>query len=514
MQMLSDLSLGFATAFTLQNLLYCFGGVFLGTFIGVLPGIGSIAAISLLLPVTFYLEPTTALVMLAGVYYGAEYGGSTSAILLNLPGTPSSAVACLDGYPMSQQGRAGVALFMTTISSFVGGIVGIVVLMAAGPLLASVALTFGPAEYFAILVLGLIAAATIAQGSAIKGIAMVVLGVALGTVGIDVHTGTPRFTFGFSQLNDGVNLIALAMGLFGVTEVIASIRQRTDTKRAKKISLRSMFPDKKDWRLSALPILRGTGVGVIFGTLPGTGQTMSSFMTYALEKRLARDPSRFGKGAVEGVAAPEAANNASSQTAFIPTLTLGIPGSASMALILGAMMIHGITPGPVMVERHPEVFWGLIASFFIGNALLVLLNIPLIGLWVRLLRIPYHFLFPLIIVLICIGTYSVNNSVFDVVLVFVIGAIGYVLRLWGFQPAPLVIGFILGPMIEENFRRVLTISSGDLSAVVMRPISGTMLALSALLLVWGIWSSLRRGTPQQSELKPQAVSSSGEERGV
>ncbi|MCI5074126.1 tripartite tricarboxylate transporter permease [Oricola sp.] len=499
MQMMSDLALGFATAFSLQNLLYCFIGVFLGTFIGVLPGIGSIAAISLLLPVTFYLDPTTALVMLAGVYYGAEYGGSTAAILLNLPGTPSSAVACLDGYPLAQQGRAGVALFMTTIASFVGGVIGIIVLMAFGPLLASVALKFGPAEYVAIMVLGLIGAATIAQGSPVKGIAMVVIGITLGTVGIDVNTGTPRFTFGYAELNSGVNLIALAMGLFGVTEVIASIRQGGKSEVSRKISLRSMIPTRADWRVSALPILRGTGVGVLFGTLPGTGQTMSSFMTYALEKRLSRHPERFGNGAVEGVSAPEAANNASSQTAFIPTLTLGIPGSASMALILGAMMIHGITPGPVMLDRHPEVFWGLIASFWIGNVILLLLNIPLIGLWVRFLQIPYQFLYPLIVVLICIGTYSVNNSVFDVVLVFLLGGVGYVLRLWDFQPAPLVIGYILGPMIEENFRRVLTISGGDFSEFVTRPISGSVLAISAILLVWGIASSFRNGRRREAD---------------
>ncbi|HSP24346.1 MAG TPA: tripartite tricarboxylate transporter permease, partial [Saliniramus sp.] len=392
MDLIANLTLGFETALSPTNLLYCFIGVFLGTFIGVLPGIGALAAVSMLLPVTFYLPATTALVMLAGVYYGAEYGGSIASILLNLPGTPSAAVTCLDGYPMAQQGRAGVALFMTTVASFVGASIGIVALTAFAPILVQVTLAFGPAEYFAVMLLGLLAASAVSQGSPAKGIAMVVLGLMLGCVGTDINSGEARFTMGYYPLLDGISLIALAMGLFGISEVIASINTTNGDVLKEKITFRSMLPTRDDTRRSIMPMARGTTVGTVFGTLPGTGQTIASFIAYAIEKRVSRDPGRFGKGAIEGIMSPESANNAAAQTAFIPTLTMGIPGSATMALMLGALMIHGITPGPALMTEHPDIFWGLIASFWIGTVMLVLLNIPLIGMWVRLLKIPYHFL--------------------------------------------------------------------------------------------------------------------------
>ncbi len=490
MDLIANLTLGFQTAFSPENLLYCFIGVFLGTFIGVLPGIGALAAVSMLLPVTYYLPATTALVMLAGVYYGSEYGGSITSILLNLPGTPSAAVTCLDGYPMAQQGRAGVALFMTAIASFVGGSIGIIALIAFAPILVQVTLAFGPAEYFAVMLLGLLAASAVSRGSPAKGIAMVVLGLMLGCVGTDLNSGAHRFTLGYFALLDGVSLIALAMGLFGISEIIASINGKTSDVIKGKITFRSMFPSRDDKRRSIMPTVRGTTIGTVFGTLPGTGQTVASFISYAIEKRVSRDPDRFGKGAVEGVMAPESANNAAAQTAFIPTLTMGIPGSATMALMLGAMMIHGIAPGPALMTDYPETFWGLIASFWIGNVLLVLLNIPLIGLWVRLLRIPYFFLYPAIIVLICIGVYSINNSIFDVSLALIFGFIGYGMRILGFEPAPLLIGFVLGPMMEENLRRAMLLAQGDFFVFFQRPISATLLTLAFVLLIWAIWSSL------------------------
>ena len=491
MELVANLALGFETAFSPINLFYCFLGVFLGTFIGVLPGIGALAAVSMLLPVTFYLPATTALVMLAGVYYGSEYGGSIASILLNLPGTPSAAVTCLDGYPMAQQGRAGVALFMTTIASFIGATVGILALTLFAPLLVEVTLAFGPAEYFAVMVLGLLAASAVGQGSPVKGIAMVVLGLLLGTAGTDINSGMARFTLGFHELRDGVNLIALAMGLFGISEVIASIQTRSGEVLKGKISFRSMLPARSELSGSVGAVLRGTGIGSLFGALPGTGQTVASFISYAVEKRVARDPSRFGRGAMEGIVAPESANNAACQTAFIPTLTLGIPGSATMALMLGALMIHGINPGPALMGTHPDVFWGLIASFWIGNVLLLILNIPLIGMWVRLLKVPYHYLYPSIVVLICIGVYSVNNSIFDVGLALLFGFLGYGMCLLDFEPAPLLIGFVLGPLLEENLRRAMLLARGDPTVLLQRPITAALLVVAVLLLVWALWASLR-----------------------
>jgi putative tricarboxylic transport membrane protein len=488
MDIWANILLGFSTALTPTNILFCFFGVFLGTFFGVLPGIGSLAAVSMLLPITFYLEPTTALVMLAGVYYGAEYGGSTASILLNLPGTPSNAVTCIDGYPMTQQGKAGVALFATTIASFVGGTLGILALYSLAPLIVKWALAFGPAEYFAILLFGLVAAATVTDDAPVKGLAMVVFGMLLGTVGADIDSGVPRFHWGLIELRDGIDFIALAMGLFGVSEIIVSIAAKVDKPFIQKVSFRSMIPSRAEFRQSILPTFRGAGIGGFFGALPGTGPSIATFISYAIEKRSSRTPERFGKGAIEGVVAPESANNAAVQAAFIPTMTLGIPGSATMAVMMGALLIHGIQPGPQLMSQNPDIFWGLAASFWIGNVLLLLLNIPMIGLWVRLLKIPYGILYPAVICFICIGVYTVRTSTFDVGMVLFFGLLGYVLRLLRFSLAPILIGFILGPMVEENFKRAMLIYRGDFTVIMERPISGTLLFLTALLLVWTAWS--------------------------
>jgi len=497
MDIANGLLLGLQTAMQPEILLYCFIGVFLGTLIGVLPGIGALAAISLLLPITFHLEPTAAIVMLAGVYYGAQYGGSTASILLNLPGTPSSAVACLDGYPMAKQGRAGVALFMTTVASFIGSMLGIAALVAFAPGIAEVGLLFGAAEYFSIMLLGLIAAATLAAGSPLKGLAMVLFGLLLGTVGTDVNSGVPRFDFEIPELMDAISLVALAMALFGIAELISSVNLKRDGEVKEKITLRSMLPSREDVRQSVRPMLRGSGIGGFMGALPGTGPSIAAFMSYAVEKKVAKDPSRFGKGAIEGVTAPESANNAAAQTAFVPTLSLGIPGDAVMALMLGALIIHGIQPGPMLMTAQPELFWGLIVSFAIGNIMLVILNLPLVDIWVSILRIPYHVLYPAILVFICLGVYSVNNNVFDVYMTAVLGVLGYILLKLRFEPAPLLLGFVLGPMMEENLRRAMLLSRGDPSTFIERPISAVVLGLCALLLLWTAYAALKRGLKRQ-----------------
>lgn len=486
-------TIGFPTALTLENLAFCFAGVFLGTFIGVLPGIGGLTAVSLLLPLSFYLDPVTALIMLAGIYYGAEYGGSTASILLNLPGDSSNAITCLDGYPMTRKGRAGAALFITAFGSFVGGTLGIVVLMFMAPALVSVALSFGAAEYLAAMLLGLIAAGTVGRGRPVKSVAMVLIGVWLGLIGIDINSGERRFTFGFFELFDGIPIVVIAMGVFGMSEVMASIGKVKFVSDTGGVTLRSMVPTREEFRTALKPILRGFGVGTFFGILPGTGPTISSFMAYAIEKRISRHPERFGTGIVEGIAAPESSNNAAVQTSFVPTLALGIPGSATMAIMLGAMLIHGIQPGPRLMGQHPELFWGLVASFWIGNVLLLILNIPLIGLWVRLLQIPYKILYPVILCMICIGVYSLSNSVFEIWLVIIFGLAGYVMKLVDLEPAPMLIGFILGPMIEAQFRRALILTGGDYLALVQRPIAGVLFACCAALLVWVIYSLVRAG---------------------
>ena len=492
MEIINNLALGISVAFTLENLMYCALGVTIGMFIGVIPGVGHLAAISMLLPLTYYVPATTALVMLAGIYYGAQYGGSTAAILLNLPGTPSSSVICLDGYPMSKNGRAGVALFMTTIASFVGSFITVIVLAAFAPPLANFAVAFNSADYFAMMLLGLVAAAILVQGSPAKGLAAVVFGLILGMVGTDVSTGIQRYTFGLTFLYDGINIVAIAMGIFGVTEVIANVGKVAQIKSDQKITFRSLLPTKRDIKESIFPMLRGTGIGTGIGILPGTGTSIASFIAYALEKRISKNPSKFGKGAIEGITAPESANNAAAQSAFIPTLTLGIPGDAVMALMLGALLIHGITPGPNVISDNPDLFWGLVVSFLIGNLLLLILNIPMVGLWVRLLKIPYPILYPAIILFIVIGVYSINYANMDIMMVALFGVIGCILLVLGFEPAPLLLGYILGPMMEENFRRAMLISRGDLMVFLERPVSATFFALIALFVCWSIYSAVKQ----------------------
>ena len=488
----ANLAMGFETALSPLNLTYCFVGVFLGTFVGVLPGIGSLAAISMLMPLTFYVPPDTALIMLAGIYYGTQYGGSTAAILLNLPGTPSSAVACLDGYPMSQQGRAGVALAMTTIASFVGATVGILVLTLFAQVLARFGMSFAAADYFSLMLLGLVASSTLASGSPLKGVAMVLVGIALGTVGTDVQTGEWRYTFGMLALSDGVNLVALSMGLFGVAEVIGTIAGKQAGGTVQRVGLRSLMPRLDDLRRSVAPILRGTTLGSMVGALPGTGTNIASFMAYVLEKRVSRTPEKFGTGAIEGVTSPEAANNAAAQTSFVPTLTLGIPGDAVMALLLGMLIIHGIQPGPRLIENQPVLFWGLVASFWIGNVMLVILNLPLIGIWVRILTIPRRVLMPAILMFMAIGVYSINNNVFDVWVMILFGVVGYFMSAFRFEAAPLLLGFILGPLMEQYLKRALLISGGDPAVFVQRPISASLLVISVLVLLLTVWGALRR----------------------
>jgi TctA family transporter len=485
---------GFGVALAPNNLLYAFIGVFMGNLIGVLPGIGPLATIAMLLPVTYRLDPVAALMMLAGIYYGAQYGGATTSILLNLPGVASHAVTCLDGHPMAKQGRAGQALFMAMFASFIGATIGIVLMMFFSPALVDIAFKFGPAEYFALMLMGLLAASTLAKGSPLKGIASVFIGLIFGAVGTDVNSGVPRFTFGVPELMDGIQLVALAMGLFGIADILANANRLGDGTVAAHgaIGWKSLRPTRDDLKRSALPILRGTGIGAFFGILPGTGSTIVSFISYATEKKVARDPKRFGKGAIEGIAGPESSNNAAAQTAFIPTMTLGIPGDAVMALMLAALMIHNIVPGPEILTKHPQLFWGLIASFWVGNVLLLLLNIPLIGMWVKLLTVPYRLIYPAVLFFICIGVYSTNNNMFDVGSVLVLGVIGYALVRLGFEPAPLVLGYVLGPLVEEHFRRALLLSRGDMTVFFTRPIAGTCMAISIALLVLVAYSKLRK----------------------
>ena len=500
MELANNLLLGFQVAMEPMTLAYCFFGVLLGTVVGVLPGIGALAAISLLLPITYHIAPTAAIIMLAGVYYGAQYGGSTAAILLNLPGTPSSAVTCLDGYPMAQKGRAGLALFITTIASLVGAMTGLVLLVLFSPAIATIGLKFGPAEFFSMMVLGLVAASSMSMGSAVKGLAMVVLGLLLGMVGTDVNSGVARFDFGIMELTDGINLVALAMGLFGVAEVVRCINSPEMERRPEPVSMRSMLPSRGEFRESVAPMLRGSALGGALGALPGVGPSIAAFMSYAIEKRVARDPRKFGKGAIAGISAPESANNAAAQTAFVPSLSLGIPGDAVMAVMLGALIIHGIQPGPMLITEQPALFWGLIVSFVLGNIMLVILNLPTIGIWVALLRIPFAWMYPAILVFVALGVFSVNNNEFDIYMVAVLGVAGYALMVLKFEPAPLLLGYILGPMLEEHLRRTLLISRGDPMVLIERPISGSLLAITAVMLVWTLFSTFRRSMAAKREL--------------
>ncbi|TDC52943.1 tripartite tricarboxylate transporter permease [Jiangella ureilytica] len=489
--MLDNLALGLETAFQLENVLYCLLGVVLGTAVGVLPGIGPTATIAMLLPITFSLEPIPALIMLAGIYYGAQYGGSTTAILINLPGESSAAVTAIDGHEMARQGRAGPALAAAALGSFFAGTVATVVLAVFAPPLARAALEFGSAEYFSLVVLGLIASIALARGSALKALAMIALGVLLGTVGQDIYTGTPRFTLGARELFGGLDFVSVAVGVFGVAEILRNLENET-TRSAFVERVKNLWPSRDDFRRIVGPVVRGTGLGSLLGVLPGGGHVLASFASYSVEKRLSSTPERFGHGAIEGVAAPESANNAAAQTSFIPLLTLGLPAHPVMALMIGAFIVQGITPGPNVINEQPALFWGLIASMWIGNLLLVLLNLPLIGLWVRMLAIPYQWLFPAIVVFAAIGTYSLSFNSFDVYAVAVFGVLGYALIKCGCEPAPLLLGFVLGPLLEEHLRRALIISRGDASVFFTRPISAVLLALAVGALVVSVLPAIRR----------------------
>jgi putative tricarboxylic transport membrane protein len=482
MDVFSLLGHGFVVAATPSNLFFCLVGAVCGTLIGVLPGLGPVATISLLLPATFALDPIAAIIMLSGIYYGAQYGGSTTAILVNIPGESTSVVTAIDGYKMAQQGRAGEALAIAAIGSFIAGCIGTLVIAVAGPPLALMTQKFASPDYFSLMVLGLVSAVVLANSSVFRAISMIVLGLLLGMVGMDINTGEARMTFGLVELSDGINFVALVMGLFGVAEVIANLED-VSIRIVNHSHIGSIWPTFTVLKGAWGAVMRGTLVGTIFGILPGGGATIASFSAYALEKRIARDPSRFGNGAIEGVAAPESANNAAAQTSFVPLLTMGIPTSATMALMVGALTLHGIAPGPMIISRQPDLFWGLIASMFLGNAMLVIINLPMIGIWVRLLAVPYRVLFLAIVVICTIGVFSVNNSSFDVYMTIGFTLLGYILRKLDAEPAPLLMGFVLGPMLEENFRRSLITSHGDAMIFLRRPISLTLLVLSVVLLI-------------------------------
>jgi putative tricarboxylic transport membrane protein len=482
MDLLSNLALGFGVAFSLQNLAYCFAGVALGTLIGVLPGVGPLVTIAMLFPITFHLPAIPAIIMLAGIFYGAQYGGSTTSILVNLPGETASAVTCIDGYQMARQGRAGPALATAALASFFAGCVGTLLIALAGPTLGEWALKFGAAEYTSLMLMALVASAVMTQGDALKGLAMVVVGLLVGVIGVDVNSGMARYAFGIPELVDGVGFTVVAVGLFAVAEIVANLESR-QPREVYTGRLTGLMPSARDIKDAAWPTVRGTAVGACFGVLPGTGPALSSFATYMLEKKIAREPSRFGRGAIEGVAAPEAANNAAAQTAFIPMLTLGIPATATMALMLAALTLQGIATGPQVMLEKPDLFWGLVASMWIGNLLLVILNLPLVGLWVKLLTVPYRWLFPSIILFCCIGNYSVNNNPFDVYLVALVGVLGYVLVKLECEPAPLLLGYVLGPLLEENLRRALLIARGDPTVFFTRPISAVFMIATVLIFV-------------------------------
>jgi TctA family transporter len=490
MDILSNLGLGFETAFTLTNLMYCLIGVFVGTAVGVLPGLGPVATIAMLLPATFGLPPISALIMLSGIYYGAQYGGSTTAILVNLPGESSSVVTAIDGYQMARNGNAGKALAAAALGSFFAGTVATVLLALFAPPLAELALKFGPAEYFSLMVLGLVASVVLASGSLLNAVGMVILGLLLGLIGTDVNSGTPRYTFDMPQLADGVNFVIVAMGMFGIGEIIRNL-EHDETRNLVMKKVSGLMLSKDDFKRIIAPVLRGTALGSALGILPGGGAMLASFAAYSIEKKVSRNSAQFGKGAIEGVAAPEAANNAGAQTSFIPMLTLGIPSNPVMALMIGAMIIQGIQPGPAVMTEQPALFWGLIVSMWFGNLFLVVLNLPMIGLWVKMIMVPYHRLYPAILMFCAIGVFSLSNSEFDVWLMALFGLFGYVCAKLGAEPAPMLLGFIIGPMMEEYLRRALLLSHSDPFVFVQRPISATMLILAVAAMVVVLLPSLR-----------------------
>lgn len=511
-QSLHDLMMGFEIAFEHHNLLWSFFGVLVGNLIGVLPGLGALSAISMLLPLTYVMKPVPAILMLAGIFYGSMYGGAIGAILLNLPSHPPHAVTCLDGYPMTRKGKGGTALGITMIASFFAASVGIVVMIFASPALVAVSFKFGPTELFSIMLLGLLAGSTMSRGSALKGVAMTLFGLLCGVVGTDVNTGVARFSFNIPELTDGIELVAAAMGLFGIADFILNVNRMKTITGNRKMSIRDMRPSRQELKEAFWPMVRGTCVGTLFGAMPGTGPTITTFIAYAFEQKVSKTPEKFGTGEIAGVAAPEASAHSKTQVDFIPTMSLGIPGDAVMALLLGALLIQGIQPGPQLISEHPDIFWGLIASFWIGNVILMVLNVPLIGVWVKMLQVPYRYLFPSAMFFIAVGVFTTQNSLFQMWEVLVFGIIGAVLMMLDFSVAPIMLGFVLGPMLEENFRRSLLLSRGNLAVFIERPISGTFVAISALLLLGVIWSAWRKARAKrllgtmQERMGPMPVS--------
>ncbi|PUE45545.1 tripartite tricarboxylate transporter permease [Limnohabitans sp. 2KL-51] len=492
MDLFSNLATGFGVALTLQNLAFALGGVFIGTLIGVLPGLGPVPAIAMLLPSIYTLDPTAALIMLAGVYYGAQYGGSTTAILINLPGESSSIVTAIDGYQMARKGRAGAALAAAGLGSFFAGCVGTLVLAAFAPALAGIAFAFGPAEYAALMLLGLIGAVVLASGAVMKAVGMVLLGLLLGQINTDPLSGVERFSFGIPELTDGLGFVAVAMGLFGFGEIIGNLNRPPESREVFTRDVKNLWPTREDFRQAMPAVLRGTALGSLLGVLPGGGAILASFVSYTLEKRVSKTPERFGHGAIEGVAGPESANNAAAQTSFIPMLTLGIPPNPVMALMIGAMVVMGITPGPKVMVENPDLFWGLIASMWIGNLMLIILNLPFIGIWVKLLTVPYRFLFPSIVCFCVIGLYTLSNNNFDIYLAGVFAVIGFAFIKLRCEAGPLLLGMVLGPMLEENLRRTLLVSRGDWSVLLTRPISGTLIAIAVVMLVAALLPAIRK----------------------
>jgi putative tricarboxylic transport membrane protein len=490
-EMFAHLSLGFGVALTFKNIALCFTGCLVGTLIGVLPGVGPVATIAMLLPITFGLDPVGALIMLAGIYYGAQYGGSTTAILVNIPGEATAVVTTLDGHQMAKQGRAGIALGTAALGSFVAGCVATVIIAALGAPLTRMALLFGPAEYFSLMVMGLCFAVVLARGSILKAFCMIALGLLLSTVGTDLETGQERMTFGFPPLSDGIDVAVLAMGVFGFAEVLRNL-ENPEARDVVKSKIGRLLPNWDDIKQCIKPVMRGTVVGGTLGILPGNGAVLGPFASYTLEKKLAKDPSRFGRGAIEGVAGPESANNAGAQTAFIPLLTLGIPPNAVMALMVGAMTIHGIIPGPQVMTKNPDLFWGMIASMWIGNLMLLIINLPLVGLWVKLLQVPYRLMFPAILIFCSIGIYSVNNQPVDVAFTALFGLFGYLLIKLGFEPAPMLLGFVLGKLMEEKLRQALIISRGSFMTFIERPISAGLLLVAVVILVIALLPSMSK----------------------
>ena len=491
MEFFANFITGFSVALQPINLMFCFLGVFIGTLIGVLPGIGPVGTMAILLPVTYGIPPTTAIIMLAGIYYGAQYGGSTTSILVNIPGEAASVVTTLDGYQMALKGRAGPALGIAAFGSFIAGTIGVIGLQLLAPPLVAVALRFGPPEYFSLMLLGFVVLTYLAQKSMAKALMMAGVGIILGTIGLDTMTGMPRFTFRIPELLDGVGLAPLAMGLFGISEILLNVEKKIKQELL-TTKVKGLFPTREDWRRSIGAIFRGSVSGFFLGILPGGGAVLGSFVSYALEKRISKHPEEFGKGAIEGVAAPESANNSAAQGAFIPLLTLGIPSNVVMAILLGALMIHNITPGPMLVKEHPQLFWGVISSMYMGNVMLLVLNLPLIGLWVQLLRVPYAILFPLILYICLIGAYVINNSVIDVTIMLLCGVVGYLMRKFEYEPAPLVLAYVLAPMLENALRQSLILSGGSFGIFMVRPISAGCLVVAAALLVSSLLPMIRK----------------------